>query len=186
MSDGKWNNSRQSPISISGQFHFSPKSIIRTIPVDRQPPKSIVDRVTYCNMNYPGCEADSYANPIPRSFFFSGRKKIYLVRANRNRLLVRDQIRRWCSGHLFVCSCDSAVRFLDSDNSSQRRLLLCLEETHRVHFARPWTQASKPALTGSSLAAKRLVKTVHVVFLFNQASEPSTMSYAAAAVCTRV
>ena len=26
----------------------------------------------------------------------------------------------------FVCSCDSAVRFMDSENSSQRRLLLCL------------------------------------------------------------
>ena len=29
------------------------------------------------------------------------------------------------------------------------------EETRRVHFARPWTQASKPALADSSLAAKR-------------------------------
>ena len=51
--------------------------------------------------------------------------KINLVRANRNRLLVRNRM-RWCSGHLFVCSCDSAVTFLDSENSNQRRLLLCL------------------------------------------------------------
>ena len=29
------------------------------------------------------------------------------------------------------------------------------EETRRVHVARPWTQASKPAMTDSILAAKR-------------------------------
>ena len=52
---------------------------------------------------------------------------------NRNRLLVR----RWCSGHSGLCSCDSAVRFLDSENSSQRRLLLLLcPAPRRVHFAR--------------------------------------------------
>ena len=39
---------------------------------------------------------------------------------NRNRLLVR----RRCSGHSFFYSCDSALRFLDSENSSPRRLLL--------------------------------------------------------------
>ena len=54
--------------------------------------------------------------------------------------------------YLFVCSCDSAVGFLDSENSSQRRLLLRLAP-RRVHFPRPWTQASKPALADSSLAA---------------------------------
>ena len=32
------------------------------------------------------------------------------VRANRSRLPVRNRIRRWCSGHLFVCSCDPAAR----------------------------------------------------------------------------
>ena len=38
------------------------------------------------------------------------------------------------------------------------------EETRRVRFARPWTQASKPALTGSSLAAKRRAAALYVVF----------------------
>ena len=47
---------------------------------------------------------------------------------------------------LFDCSCDSAVRLLDIEKSSQRRLLLYLAP-RRVHLARPWTQASKPALT---------------------------------------
>ena len=45
---------------------------------------------------------------------------------NRRRPLVRNQMRRWRSGHMFVCSCDSAVRFLGSESSSQCRLLLCL------------------------------------------------------------
>ena len=39
--------------------------------------------------------------------------KINLVRVNRNRLLVRNQMRRWCSGRLFVCWGRSAVRSLD-------------------------------------------------------------------------
>ena len=46
-------------------------------------------------------------------------------------------------------------------------ILLCLSP-RRVHFARPWTQASKPALTDStsSLAAKRRAETLHV-YLFH-------------------
>ena len=32
-----------------------------------------------------------------------------------------------------------------------------------VHFARPWTQESKPALTDSSLAGKRRAEALHVV-----------------------
>ena len=54
-------------------------------------------------------------------------------------------MRRWCSGHSFFCSCDSAVRFLDSENSSQRQLLP-RPAPRRVHFARPWTRASKRTL----------------------------------------
>ena len=49
-----------------------------------------------------------------------------LVRSQKSLLLVRNRMRRWWWGHLFVCSCDSAVRFLDAEISSQRRLLLCL------------------------------------------------------------
>ena len=79
--------------------------------------------------------------------------------------------RRWYSGHLFICSCDSAVRFLDIKKSSQRRLLLCLAP-RRVHFARPWTQAPKPALTDSSLAAKRRSEALHVVRFGTKHSRP--------------
>ena len=89
--------------------------------------------------------AYSSANPILSLRFGVGREKIYIVRANRKKLIVRNRTRRWCSGRLLVCSCDSAVRFLDSENSSQRRLL-CLAP-RRVHFARPGTEASKPALS---------------------------------------
>ena len=38
------------------------------------------------------------------------------------------------------------------------------EETCRVHFARPWTLASKLMLTDPSLAAKRRVAELHVAF----------------------
>ena len=40
--------------------------------------------------------------------------------------------------------------------------LLC-PAPRRVHFAQPWTQASKPALSDSSLAAKRRAEAFHVV-----------------------
>ena len=83
---------------------------------------------------------------------------------NRNSLFVR----RWCSGHSFCCSCDSAVRFLDSENPSQRRLLL-RPAPRRVHFARPWTRASKH----SSLAAKRRADALHVVFFSTKHPSPA-------------
>ena len=62
-----------------------------------------------------------------------------------------------------LLSCDSAVRFSESDNSRQRRILPCLAP-RRVHFAPPWIQASEPALTDSSLAPKRRAEALHVVF----------------------
>ena len=47
------------------------------------------------------------------------------------------------------------------------------EETRRVNFARPWTQASKPALAESSLATKRLAEALHVFFFsIKQPSPP--------------
>ena len=62
-----------------------------------------------------------------RASDFGQEAKTNIVRARRNRLLVRNRMRRWCSGHLFACSYDPAVKYLDSGNSSQRRLqLLCL------------------------------------------------------------
>ena len=92
--------------------------------------------------------------------------KSNLVRENRKRLLVRNRMRRWCSGHLCICSCRSAVRSLDAENSRQCRLQLCLrrEETRRVHFARPRTQASEPAVTASSLAEKGRADALRVTF----------------------
>ena len=42
-----------------------------------------------------------------------------------------------------------------------------------VHFARPWTQASKPALTDSSLAAKRRAEALHVVFFSTKHPSPA-------------
>ena len=111
-----------------------------------------------------GLKADSYANTIPSFRFWSTRK-------NKSRSCKSKQAScansdaQMVLGSL-VCSCHSAVfsysRSLDSENSSQRRLRDCYvwrrEESHRVHFARPLTQACKPALTDSSSAAKRRAK----------------------------
>ena len=58
-------------------------------------------------------------------------------------------MRRCCSGHSYLCSCSSTVRFLDSESLSKRRLLL-RPAPRRVHFARAWTRASKPTLRLSS------------------------------------
>ena len=108
--------------------------------------------------------ADSNANTIPSFSFWSGRqnnsrscKSKQASCANSDAQMVLGSL---------VCSCHSAVfsysRSLDSENSSQRRLRDCYvwrrEESHRVHFARPLTQACKPALTDSSSAAKRRAK----------------------------
>ena len=46
------------------------------------------------------------------------------------------------------------------------------EETRRVHFARPSTQASKPALTDSSLAANGHASALRVVFLSTKHPSP--------------
>ena len=67
---------------------------------------------------------------------------------------------------LLVGFFSSSARFLNVENSCQRRLLLlllCLVP-RRVRFARPWTQASKAALTVSSLAEKRRAEPLHLTF----------------------
>ena len=75
----------------------------------------------------------------------------------------------------FVCSCDSAVRLLDSEN--QANVDYCYvrrrEETRREHFARPWTQTSKPTLTDSSLAAKRRAEALYVLFVLTEHPSPA-------------
>ena len=94
----------------------------------------------------------------------------------------------WAICCLLVRLFISSVRFLGIENSSQRRLLLCLAP-RRVHFARPWTQASKPALTDSSLATKRRTcGGASLGIFFNQASFPTTMAYirCCCCVCTLV
>ena len=75
-------------------------------------------------------------------------------------------MRRRYSGHLLVCLCDPVVNFLDV--RIVKPITLCLAP-RLVHFARPWTEAFKPVLTDSSLAAKRRVEALHVVFFFIRA-----------------
>ena len=101
-----------------------------------------------------------------RASIFGQVAKITIMRANRNRLLVQ----RWCPCHLFFCSCDSAASFFE--NASQRRPLLC-PAPRRVHFAWRWTQASKPMLIDSCLAAKRRASELHVVFFSTKHPSPA-------------
>ena len=74
-------------------------------------------------------------------------------------LLVRNWMRKWCTGHLFVRVVQQLF-FWTQENFTQSGLLLCLAP-RRVHFARPWTQASKPALTDSSPAAEKRAEVLH-------------------------
>ena len=104
-------------------------------------------------------KADYYADPIPSFRFWSGPQNMYHSCEIETGFLCGDGAR---VGRSFFCSCDSAVRFLDSENSSQRRPLL-RPAPRRVHFARPWTQASKH----SSLAAKRRAEASRGIFFQN-------------------
>ena len=83
-------------------------------------------------------------------------------------------------GSFFFCSCDSVLRFLDSETSSKRRLLL-RPAPRRVHFARPGLEHLS-LRSDSSLAAKRRADALHVVFFSTKQSEPSTGA-AAATLC---
>ena len=57
----------------------------------------------------------------------------------------------------------------------------CCLAPRRVHFARPWTQASKPALTDSG--REETCRGVSRGIFFNQASEPRSMTYCCCCCC---
>ena len=100
--------------------------------------------------------------------------KIKLSRANRSRLLLR----RLCSCHSFFCSCDSAVRLLDSENSAN---VDCSYVRRRAERTSPGPGLEHPSLrSGSSQAAKRRAEALHVFFF----STKYPSSARAAAVCT--
>ena len=67
--------------------------------------------------------------------------KIKIIRAKSTQASCAEMV----LGSFVFCSCGSAVTFLDSENSSQHRLLL-RPAPCRAHFARPWTRASKLTL----------------------------------------
>ena len=72
-------------------------------------------------------------------------------------------------GSFFFCSCESAVRFLDSENSSKRRLLYVRRRAERTSLGPGLEYPSLRA--DSSLAEKRRAEPLHVV-LFS-ANHPS-------------
>ena len=114
--------------------------------------------------------ADYYADPIPSFKFWCG---LSLVQ-NRNRLLVR----RWCSGHLFFACVIQQLGFWT--RKIQASVDYCYVR-RRAECTSLGPGLKHPSLcSDSSLAAKRRAEALHVVFLFNKASEPSTR---AAAVC---
>ena len=117
--------------------------------------------ISYSSADFLFCESDS--------------ELLILVRSQKQTLFVQIEI-----GFL-LCETDaemvpvpyvcllvgfysSSARFLNMENSSQRRLLLLGLAPRGVRFARPWTQPFKPALTDSSLAAKRRAEALHSVF----------------------
>ena len=109
--------------------------------------------------------------------FCSGRNELQILFRSQQMNIIRAKSKQaFCAemvlGSFVFRSCDSAVRFLDSENSSQRRLLLC-PAPRRVHFARPWTQAYNPTLTDSSLAAKRRAEARDVVFFSTRHPSPA-------------
>ena len=80
-------------------------------------------------------------------------------------------MRRRCSGHSFFCSCDSAVRFLDSENSSQGRLLLRPRRAERTSLG---PGLDHPSLrSDSSLAANRRAEALHMVFFSTKHLSPA-------------
>ena len=90
----------------------------------------------------------------------------------------------------FACSCNYSPLQLGFftylvENSSRCRLLLCLAP-RRVHFARPWIQASKPALTDCSLTAKRRVEALHLVLFSPTHPSPPQCPTCCCCVCTLV
>ena len=111
--------------------------------------------------------------------------KTNIVRANRIRLLVRDRIRRWCSGHLFARVIHQLGRCTQQIQANMdNRFVWRRGETRRVHFARPRTQASEPTLIDSSLAAKRRAEALHVVFFSTKKdSGPNTMTCCCCCCC---
>ena len=97
-------------------------------------------------------------------------------------------MQRWCLGRCFLCSCDSAVRFLDSKNSSQPRLYCSVRRRAECTSLGP---GLKPRLkhlslrSDSSLAARRRAEALLHVILFFSTKHPSPARWAAA-LCTLV
>ena len=96
---------------------------------------------------------------------------------SRNRLLVR----RWCSGHRVFARLIQQVGFWTQ--KIQANVDYCCYVRRRAECTSLGPGFKHPSLRSeSSLAAKRRAEALHVVFLFNKASEPSTRG--AAALCT--
>ena len=54
------------------------------------------------------------------------------------------------------------------------------------YTSRPWAQASKPALTDSTLAAKRRAEALHMVFFSTKHPSPQHDDLPTAATCSLV
>ena len=94
--------------------------------------------------------------------------KTNLVRSNRSRRLVRNRILE-----IRVMSLLSQQLYVTSTTAVWRR-----EEARRVHFARPQTRASEPAL-----AAKTRAEALQVVFFSTEHPSPARCLNAADTVC---
>ena len=104
----------------------------------------------FSSFNHVHSEAVYYAGPIPSFRFCSGRKNKY------NSCKIETGFLRGDGARVirFFARVIQQLRFWTSVNSSQRRLLLLCPAPRRVHFARPWTQTSKPLRSDFRLARR--------------------------------
>ena len=103
--------------------------------------------------------------------------KINIIRAKPKQASCAEMV----LGSFVFCSCDSAVRFSDSENSTNVDSCYVRRRAECTSLG-PGLQ--HPSLrSDSSLDTKRRAEALHVVFYFNKACEPSTRAAALCVIC---
>ena len=115
-------------------------------------------------------KADPYANPIPSFRFWSGRKNKYNSCKIETGVLCGDGTRVIC---FFARVIQQQLGF--RSHTIQANVVHCSYVRHRTECTSlcPGLQAPKPALTDSSLAAKRCAEALHVVFFSTKHPSPA-------------
>ena len=97
--------------------------------------------------------------------------KIIVVRPNRNRLLVRNRIRRWCSSHVIVAIEQLGLRKFKTTSTTAASG--AANRRAECNSLGPGLEhASLRSKDSSSLAAKRRAEALHVVFFSTKHPSP--------------